>query len=141
MAYATLNDLIERAGEIEIQQLADRDRDMIPDADVIDAALDDAGNLIDGYIATRYSTPLPTVPRLVSTWAVSIARYILFRDGAPEHVAQDYKDAIAALKDVQAGRLALPVTPGVEAPVEQTGRVMASHPPTVFTADRLRGWR
>lgn len=141
MAYCTLDDLIERAGLVEIRQVADRDRDGTPDPDVIDAAIDDAGNLIDGYIATRYDTPLPAVPRLVSTWAVSIARYLLHRNGAPDHVAQDYKDAIAALKDVQAGKLALPVTPGVTPPVEQAGRVLASHPDPVFTADRLRGWR
>lgn len=141
MAYATLDDLIERAGLAEIRQTADRDRDGTPDAEVIAAAIEDAGNLIDGYIATRYATPLPSVPRLVKTWAVSIARYLLHRNGAPEHVAQDYKDALAALKDVQAGRLALPITPGLDPPVEQAGRVLASHPDPIFTADRLRGWR
>lgn len=141
MAYATLTDLIERAGEIEIQQTADRDGDMIPDAEVIASALEDASDLIDSYIATRYNRLQPPVPRLVTTWAVSIARYFLFHNGAPDHVVRDYDYAIAALNNVQAGRSALPVAPGVEAPVEKTGRVMASHPPIVFTAARLRGWR
>lgn len=38
MTYATLEDLIERAGAAEIRQIADRDRDGTPDPDVIDAA-------------------------------------------------------------------------------------------------------
>jgi len=140
MAYATLTDLIERAGEIEIQQIADRDGDMIPDADVIDAALEDAGNLIDGHIRTRYATPLPSVPPIIRIWAVSIARYALHRNGAPEHVRDDYRDAIAALKDVAAGKIGLPVPDGEVAPAEKLGRVMSSHPPAVFTPTRMRGW-
>lgn len=140
MTYATLADLTERAGLPELRQIADRDRDAVPDADVIDAALADADNAIDGYVFARYSRPLPSVPPVLKTWAVSIARYILHRNGAPDHVVQDYKDAIATLKDVAAGRYALPVAAGETDPAPQTGRVMADHPPEVFTPARLRGW-
>ncbi|WP_189383247.1 phage protein Gp36 family protein, partial [Gemmobacter nanjingensis] len=100
MSYASLPDLIARAGDAEIRQIADRDRDGTPDPDVIAAALLDADNAIDGYVGARYDLPLPTVPALVKTWAVSISRYILHRNGAPDHVRQDYTDAVAALKDV-----------------------------------------
>lgn len=141
MSYATLSDLIERAGEAEIRQIADRDRDGVPDADVIAAALADADNLINGYIAVRYSVPLPSVPDLVRTWAVSIARYVLFRNGAPEWVAQDYKDALTALKDVSRGTASLPFAAGDAKPSASSGSVMASHPPKVFTRPKLRGWR
>lgn len=141
MPYATLADLIERAGEAEIRQVADRDRDGAIDADVIEAALQDADNLVNGYVATKYAVPLASVPDLVRTWAVSIARYVLHRNGAPDHVEQDYKDALAALKDVAAGRLTLPVAPGEAALSPVSGTVMGSHPPPVFTPDKLRGWR
>lgn len=140
MSYASLTDLMERAGEAEIRQIADRDRDGIPDADVIDAALTAAGNTIDGYVGTRHTLPLPSVPPVLTTLEVSIARYLLHRNGAPEHVVQDYKDAIATLKDVAAGRYMLPVAAGSTAAPVETGRVLASHPDQVFTADRLRGW-
>lgn len=141
MAYATLSDLIERAGEAELRQIADRDRDGVPDPAVVDAALTDADNLINGYVATKYSLPLPSVPDIVLTWVVSIARYVLHRNGPPEHVRQDYKDAIAALKDVAAGRLALPFPATEEQPGIASGQVKARHPDRVFTPAKLQGWR
>ena len=140
MPYATLADLIERAGEAEIRQVADRDRDGTIDADVIEAALTDADNLVNGYVAAKYTVPLASVPDLVRTWAVSIARYVLHRNGPADHIAQDYKDAIAALKDVAAGKIRLPVAVGEAAPASASGTVMATHPPEVFTAQKLRGW-
>lgn len=141
MAYATLDDLIERAGADEIRRIADRDRDGVPDPEVVAAALDDAGNQIDGYVGTKYSLPLASVPAIVRTWAVAIARYVLHRNGPPDHVETDYKDAIASLKDVARGLIALPVAPGEVPPAVTPGPVMGSHPEEVFTADRLRGWR
>ncbi len=143
MPYATLDDLIERAGEKEIRQIADRDRDGEIDGDVIARALRDADNLINSYVAARYPTivSLTTVPDLVNTWAISIARYYLHHNGAPEHVVREYKEAVAALKDVAAGRSALPVQTGEAALTAATGTVQASHPPQVFTEQKLQGWR
>lgn len=140
MTYATLGDLIDRGGAAEMRQIADRDRDGTPDPDVIEAALIDADNAIDGYVFARYARPLPSIPPVLKTWATSIARYILHRNGAPDHVAQDYKDAIAALKDVAAGRYALPVVVGGTDPTAQTGRVIGAAPAAVFTSQKLRGW-
>lgn len=128
MTYAALPDLIERAGEIEILEVADRDDDGIADASVVEAALIHADNIVDGYIASKYRLPLTAVPDLVRTWAVSIARYHLHRYGAPEYVAQDYKDAIAALKDVAAGRITLPPSETGEVPGSDGGSVLSSHP-------------
>lgn len=140
MTYAALDDLIARAGEPEIRQIADRNRDGAIDTEVIEAALIDADNVIDGYAGARYATPLGSTPAIVRTWSVSIARYVLHRNGAPDHVAQDYKDAIQALKDVARGVIVLPVAPGDVKPASQGGGVGALHPDPVFTSDRLRGW-
>lgn len=142
MVYATIIDLTERAGEAEIRQIADRDRDGVPDPEVIDAALADADNLINGYVATKYKLTagyLPSTPDVVRTWAVSIARYVLHRNGQPEHVVRDYKDAIAALKDVAAGKLALPF-PTDDQPEAASGQIKGRHPARVFTPEKLRGW-
>jgi phage gp36-like protein len=138
--YATHQDLIDRAGEKELRQVADRDRDGDADQDVLDAALADADNVIDGYLASRYRLPLDPVPALVNTWAVSIARYMLFSNGRPENVEADYKDAIAALKDVVAKRISLPVGDGESALQLQSGTTIADHPAQVFTPKKLRGW-
>lgn len=141
MPYASLNDLIERAGPDEILQVADRDDDGVPDQDVIEAALVHADNTVNGYVATIYRVPLATVPDLVRTWAVSIARYFLHRDGAPDHVASDRKDAIAALKDVAAGRITLQIDQGAD-PLQPSagGKVSVVGPEPAFSADKMEGW-
>lgn len=142
MTYASLADLQSRAGIDEIRQVADRDRDGTPDPDVIAAALTHADNIVNGYVAARYDLSFVDVPDLVRTWAVSIARHFLHRNGPPEYVVSDYKDALAGLKDVSAGRIVLPVTGNSAAvqPSQATGTIMSSHPAEVFSADKLRGW-
>ena len=139
MTYATLDDLLARAGLAEMLDVADRDRSGAPDPAVVAAALTHADNIVNGYVAAKYG-PLTTVPDLVRTWCVSIARYLLWSNGAPENVRQDYDDAIAALKDVAKGVIVLPVPVGQTAPAPLTGQVMAAHPDEVWTAAKLRGW-
>ena len=141
MAYATLTDLIERAGAKEIGQIADRDRDGVPDPDVIESALQDADNLINGYVSTKYALPLPFVPDLIRTWAISIARYFLHRNGAPDHVVRDFDWAEAKLKDVAGGKMSLAFPVDEEQPTAASGQVMATHPEKVFTPSKLKGWR
>ena len=140
MTYATLPDLIKRAGQQEILQIADRDRDGTPDPDVVEAAIRDGMNVVNGYVAAKYAVPLPSVPDLVRTWTVSIARYTLHRNTPPDHVRTDFEDAIKALKDVAAGRIVLPVEAGEEPPASVAGTIMSEHPPKVFTPEKLRGW-
>ncbi|MFN3319939.1 MAG: gp436 family protein [Allorhizobium sp.] len=123
MAYATLADIVARAGEEEILQIADRDNDGEVDADVIVAAIATAESEINGYISARYRLPLVQVPDLVKSWAVSIARYHLHRDGAPDHVVRDWKSAMDGLKDVARSLISLPITDGGEAPADDAGRV------------------
>lgn len=140
MSYASLDDLINRAGLAEIRQVADRNGDGDPDSVVVASALTTADRLIDGYVGARYSLSMVEVPTLLNTWAISIARYYLHASGAPENVAQDFKDAVAALKDVSKGVIVLPLATGSTAVANQAGGILASHPTTVFSADRLRGW-
>ncbi len=141
MPYASLEDIVERAGLDEVLQIADRDMDGTADPDVIDAALVHADNTVNGYVSVQYKLPFTAVPDLVRTWAISIARYFLHRDGAPEYVVRDWKEAISALKDVAAGRLNLPVAPDEPTPLPSSGSdVSIVGPAPVFTADRLKGW-
>lgn len=138
MSYASLQDLIDRAGEAEIRQIADRDRDGTPDAAVVAAALAHADNIVNGYVGTRYALPLSSTPDLVRTWAVSIARYFLHLNGAPDYVEADYKDAQTGLKDVSRGLIALPDVAGTEPEASNSGSHLVSVPPPHFST--LRGW-
>lgn len=139
VSYATLDDLIARAGLVEIRQIADRDRDGEIDPDVISEALAHADNLVNGYVAAKYKLPFASVPDLVRTWAIAIARHKLHFQGPPDYVVDDYKDALAALKDVAAGKIELPIETG-EIPQSSSGSVMACIPDQVFSKHGLRGW-
>lgn len=139
MPYASLEDLVERAGMTEILQIADRDGDGAADPDVIDAALVHADNIVNGHVGVKYQTPLTAGHDLARTWAVSIARYYLHRYERPEYVIQDHDNALAALARVGSGKMAIPGAAGAAPDAGQTGgTAMARHPSPHF--DRLRGW-
>lgn len=140
MAYGGLPDLIARAGEAEILQVADRDDDSIADIAVIDAALAAAAQTIDAYLGVRFALPLATVPEIVVKWSVSIARYHLHRDGAPDNVVRDYKDALAELRDAGAGRLALPDLAGLSPVQGGSSRPIGASSPAVFTPENFEGY-
>ena len=141
MTYASLNDLVERAGEDEILQVADRDDDGVADPDVIEAALVHADNVANGYLAVRHRLPLAAVPDLLRTWCVALARYYLHRDGATDYIVRDAKAADQALKDMARGLIDLPVGEGDPPPVAgDTGNVRIVGPEPVFSRDKLEGW-
>lgn len=107
MAYATLADLIARFGEEEITQRTDRVNAGTPDAAIAARALDDASAEIDGYLATRYQLPLPTVPAMLARIACDIARYRLWEDLASPEVRQRYEDARRLLESISRGVVSL----------------------------------
>lgn len=139
MTYASLDDLIARAGEREILDVADRDGDGLPDGDVVAEALTHADNIVNGYVATAYTLPFAAVPDLVRTWAVAIARHKLHHQGPPDYVVAEYKDALASLRDVQAGRMTLPIATG-EIPQASSGTPMFADAPTKTATQIMKGW-
>ena len=140
MTYATLADLIARAGEDEILQVADRDGDGVADATVIAKALSDAGDIINARLAARYQVPLTSTPAIVNGWAVSIARYFLHRDGAPDHVVRDYTNAVNDLKDAAAGKFPVPDAAGIAPAESSSGSVTAYGSVPAFSKDHLEGF-
>lgn len=106
MTYATTDEMTKRFGD-EIAQLLDRDNDTVEDTGIFDAAAEDADALIDGYLATVYTLPFVTPPKLVLELAYDITRYELWGTRAPEEVRKRYEDAIARLKDIVAGLITL----------------------------------
>lgn len=140
MTYATQADLIDRFGEEELAQRTNRVDGLTIDAVVLARALADADAEIDGYLATRYSLPLASVPAVLVRLGADMARYRLYDDGVPETVAQRYKDAVALLNrmakgEVQvAGSALLPIAPGA-------GQAVAVQAPErVFGAAALQSY-
>lgn len=107
MPYATETDLTTRFGADELVQLTDDTGTGAADPAKIAAALADADEAVNGYVAGRYAIPLSPVPMLVRRWACDLARYFLHTAAAPELVEKNYQAALAGLKDVAAGRVTL----------------------------------
>lgn len=141
-AYIDGTGLRQRFGP-EIDQLIDADPQAAPpvvgNIDKLGRACDDAASLIDGYLLTRYTLPLVSVPSLVVAWAADIARFKLWDDRAPEEVRKRYEDALAQLKLLASGAMSLP--PGSDGAKPAASVVFASYSaPRVFTAQTLAGY-
>ncbi|HKJ94852.1 MAG TPA: DUF1320 domain-containing protein [Gammaproteobacteria bacterium] len=139
--YATQQDLVDRFGSDELIQLTDRSSSGTIDATVVDQALSDASDEMDGYIGARYELPLPSTPNTLVRVCADIARYRLYDIQAPEAVAQRYKDAVAFLKAVSTGAVALGL-PTASQP-SSAGAPQKSAPSPVFGGGRIddyQGW-
>jgi phage gp36-like protein len=140
--YINRAGLEERFGATEIEQLVDDDQDGTEEAgevEAVDRACTDASRLIDGYLAARYTLPLVSTPELVVGWAADIARYRLWDDAAPEEVRRRYEDALAQLKLLAEGKIALP--PGSDGTPVTGPLVFGGYSNCrVFTEDTLRGY-
>lgn len=137
-AYVTREDLERRFGA---QEIADLITDDNGDEDVerLDAAIADASTTIDGYLASRYTLPLASVPALVTGWAADIARYELWDEKAPEEVRQRYEDVMSQLKDLARGLISLPPgSDGTPQAQSAAGAVDGFSADRIFTMDTLR---
>lgn len=142
MPYATLSDLEERYSPAEILSVADRDGDGVADSTVISAALADASELIDGYLAGRYELPLVAAPGLVKGWCCDIARRRMHKDDPPSYIVDAHDEALRQLRDVQAGRMILQVA-GIQAPaasVSDTQVLLDEDGGRVFDQSALKGY-
>lgn len=94
MPYATVNDMVERFGQIEMIRLSTRD-DALPesiDGPRIETALADASALIDSYLRARYAVPLSPIPREIIRACCYLARYDLAQGGEQKPTEQVTKD-------------------------------------------------
>lgn len=144
MAYASVDDLVARYGTAELRQLTDDAKAGVPDADKMGRALADASGVVDGYLAGRYRLPLAGKPDALVRANCQIARWLLYRTQRPEHVQQDYDQALAWLRDVAKGVGAIPNAPNVPTSAsEETSAGFAAVDPVDFFAAEpidLRGW-
>lgn len=139
--YATKQDLIDHFGEPELIQLTDRDGSLgAIDDTVLDQARADSAAVIDASLGVRYSLPLAITPTLIVGIDCNITRYELYGNSAPEEVRNRYKDAVAMLDKIAAGKITLGL-PDASAPDGQgAGDVEIDAPTSIFSRDDLQGF-
>lgn len=142
MAYATVSDLIARFGEAELIQLTDRAGAHAVDGAIAQRALDDAAAEIDGYLASRYQLPLPTVPPLLARIACDIARYLLWEDRASDEVRRRYEDARRMLEAIGKGAVSLGLPANLPPTAQPQLSLAAARagPAPVFGPDQMGGF-
>lgn len=164
MSYATVQDMIDRFGELELVQLTDTVN--IPPSAVntvrVEVKLGDAQAFVDGYVGQVYRLPLRgcakpasvpggaleyVPPPALTRLSCDLARYYLHDDLAPENeVYRRFKAAVKELEAIAAGaaQLACPWggSPGelVGADAQQGAEVAYSFSPRQVTDDTLRGF-
>lgn len=131
MRYAQASDLIQRYGEQELLLLTDLTGTGVVNQAACDVALDDASALIDGYLAGRYPLPLQHVPTALVPICCDIARHRLYGAQAPEQIAKRNEAALAFLKSVGKGELALGLASDGE-PLESQNLAQLSSDGRVF---------
>lgn len=134
MPYCTTTQFSEAFGASELADLTGED------SHTFERAESDAAGIIDGYLASRYTLPLVSVPTMVTGWALDITRYRLWDERAPDEVRRRYEDAIGQLRDLARGLISLPPGSGGVAPASG-GLVFDGYcADRVFTADTLAGF-
>lgn len=145
MTYASYDDLVTRFGETKLTQLTDRavPPARVPDRGVIEAALADATETIDGYAAGRYLTPLSPVPAPVRRWCADMAFYYLHA-GTSGKISEDarkmFEDALAGLKDMAKGVIVFQAEGVPAANIPGGGSVKLDVPGRIFTPESLKGF-
>lgn len=166
--YITPAQLADRPGATEIAQVATPDREAIVDAALMDAtlreadrsawqpadtavadqalanvqaAIDDADSVIDGYLASRYTLPLASVPGVLVVYGRAIARYNLHKARQSletnDPIVRDYRDAVKFLTAIANGQLSL----GADDPGLGDSDVKFHSDPAVFGRRETRSFR
>jgi phage gp36-like protein len=110
MPYCTIDDIKKVIPAAELIQLTDDSQTGEVDTDIVNAAIANADNLINGYLRAKYSLPLSEVPDLVKEFSVTLAKHWLYSRRWPElpdGLKDAYKNAFSMLKDINAGKLTL----------------------------------
>lgn len=117
MSYISIDDLRTLVPAHVMMELSDDDADGIADSAMIDGIINEACELVDGYLRGRYSLPFASTPTLITQSAKQIARYMLYErrpEGfeLPPAVTDGRKIAIKNLEQIRDGKITLGVPAG-----------------------------
>lgn len=94
----------------------------------------------DAYVSAAVALPPSTAAiALLEAPVADIVRYRLYRDAASDHTRQRFEDAIAFLRAIAAGKVALPIEQPVDDPDTPEDESQAGQP-AFGAAPRLTRW-
>ncbi len=136
MAYATVQDMIERFTLAELKQLAPLTPAGDPgyDATRVEQVLADASAELDSHLAVKFTTPIAEAPELLVKFTCDLAREALDRTGR-QNVIDAGKRARAWVRDVARGLATLGVAGEAEGgtgPADTGGGVQVAAPDRIF---------
>jgi phage gp36-like protein len=123
MTYATQASLTNRFGPTEVQQISDVEGTGVVNVARIDQILSDVDNIINSYLASRYTLPLAAVPAGLEVIACDIARYLLMSQRPTEEVTDRHKMAIKWLEGVAAEKIDLGLDATNKPVADQAGAI------------------
>lgn len=141
MPYVTLAQLIERYGEPALIAVTDRAEfatGVVNEAS-IDRAIADADALIDGYLVRKYALPLAEAQPLLVKIAGSLVFYDLHTYQPDEKIVSEQKLALAMLRDIASGTVALTVA-GLEADNVAGSGARITDRDRLMTQDNMKGF-
>ena len=123
--FATLDAMRDKFGERELIELTDIEAPYTNQINTnrLNAAMQQANSEIEGYIGTRYTLPLQTVPPFLQSIACDIARYHGSTGAMSENspIKTRYDTAIKTLKEISKGTLQIGGNPtGEAAPIQSS---------------------
>ncbi len=137
--YATLEDMIARFGEEEMNSLCPSENGEINKETAV-AALKDAEELINSYLAAKYALPLSVAPACLVRACANVARYLLYTEVIPEALEKQYEKDIAFLKDIARGVVVLSVAETGQSPSQADDVVYHGSAPRLFSHRQLKGF-
>lgn len=144
MRYCNRTDIGNAIPELTLVQLSNDDPAAVqPNESVIEEAVRQAEELVDGYLRGRYVLPLDPVPTVLRDAVVYLARHWLYQrrpEGVlPDAVKDSRKDTIKLLESIRDGVVTLGMPSGQTAPEPGEIRVRARR--QQFGEDLWSGYR
>ncbi|ENE2008353.1 DUF1320 family protein [Salmonella enterica] len=111
MLYASAQDMRDRYGNLD-DLLRQPGTDDLNERKLTQA-LNDAGALVDSYLAAKYSLPLAVVPQVLVQHCCTVAFYYLCDEQPSDQARDRYREALTWLREVKNG--------GISIGVDETG--------------------
>lgn len=164
MRYASPQDLVSRFGLTALAEVATPDRFAVIPVELlqlaidggdtsaytteeveaanaalasIDAAIEDAEDEVDFYLAPKYPLPFSPVPPVLVKLCSDLARYNLYQAGATDEIKDRQKHAIKTLEKLANGALQLGVSADNTLLTTAPDLPESDTPGRVFTTDSL----